>query len=430
MQDQTFNSMTRWKISIAAVAIHLSIGSVYAWSVFVKPLQTLHGWSKPELTWTFSIAIVMLGLSAAFGGSWMERNGPHKSARISGICFGTGVIGAGLAAYTGSLWLLYATYGIIGGIGLGMGYISPVSTLLKWFPDKRGLATGMAVFGFGAGALIAGPVATTLIEALGVPVTFWIMGTTYLVVLLTAARVLRFPPKDYRPEGWDPATAKIRGYRASRDYELNEAIRTPQFWLLWVLFFLNISAGIMLISLASPMAQEIVGMTAVQAGVMVGLMGIFNGAGRLLWSSSSDIMGRAITYGTMFVLQIALFALLPGFKSTALFMAAFFIIMTCYGGGFATCPAFIADLFGSLRAGAIHGVILTAWSAAGIFGPTLGATIKEWTNSYTSALLVISATLVVALGSTIAIEFSLRRKTAARVARASATPEPILDKVE
>jgi MFS transporter, OFA family, oxalate/formate antiporter len=419
MPEQTHNARTRWKIAVAAVAIHLSIGSVYAWSVFVKPLQEMFGWSRPELTATFSIAIVALGLSAAFGGQWMERNGPGKSARLSGLFFGVGIIGAGVSTYFGSIWMLYLTYGAIGGIGLGMGYISPVSTLLKWFPDRRGLATGMAVFGFGAGALITGPVATTLIGAVGVAATFLILGSVYMTAILVASRVLRFPPKDYCPDGWDPNTAKITGFRSGRDYELKEAVATPQFWLLWLLFFINISAGIMLISLASPMAQEIVGLTAVQAGVMVGLMGIFNGAGRLLWSTSSDYIGRVGTYGTMFVIQIVLFALLPNLRSALLFQGAFFLVMTCYGGGFATCPAFIADLFGALRAGAIHGVILTAWSAAGIFGPTLGAMIREATQSYSGALYTISGALVVALVSTLAITYVLRRKVKMRAQVAS-----------
>ncbi len=413
MHEQTHDGSTRWKIAVAAVAIHLSIGSVYAWSVFVKPLQAMFGWSRPELTATFSIAIVVLGLSAAFGGQWMERNGPKKSARLSGICFGAGIIGAGLATQLGNLWVLYATYGVLGGVGLGMGYISPVSTLLKWFPDRRGLATGMAVFGFGAGALITGPVATQLIEVVGVALTFVILGSIYLTAILLASRVLRFPPKDYCPEGWDPATAKTKGYRSGRDYELKEALATPQFWLLWLLFFINISAGIMLISLASPMAQEIVGLSAVEAGVMVGFMGIFNGGGRLLWSTASDYIGRVATYGTMFVIQIVVFYALPGLRSALLFQLCFFAVMTCYGGGFATCPAFIADLFGALRAGAIHGVILTAWSAAGVFGPTLGAMIREATQSYSGALNTFVLALVVALASTLTIAFLLKRKGAA-----------------
>ena len=343
----------------------------------------------------------------------MERNGPKKSARLSGICFGVGIIGAGLATQLGSLWLLYATYGVIGGVGLGMGYISPVSTLLKWFPDRRGLATGMAVFGFGAGALITGPVATKLIEVVGVALTFVILGSVYLTAILLASRVLRFPPKDYCPEGWDPATAKTKGYRSGRDYELKEALATPQFWLLWLLFFINISAGIMLISLASPMAQEIVGLTPVEAGVMVGLMGIFNGGGRLFWSTASDYISRVGTYATMFVIQIVIFYALPGLRSALLFQLCFFMVMTFYGGGFATCPAFIADLFGALRAGAIHGVILTAWSAAGIFGPTLGAMIREATQSYSGALNTFVLALMVALASTMTIALLLKRKGAA-----------------
>lgn len=410
MQNNTL-TLCRWKVAIAAVAVHLCIGSVYAWSVFVKPLQLMYDWTKQDLTWTFSIAIVVLGLSAALSGSWMENKGPHRSAQISALAFGLGIIGAGVASHIGSLWLLYLTYGVLGGIGLGLGYISPVSTLVKWFPDKRGLATGMAVFGFGAGSLITGPIAADLIENLGVPGTFYILGFAYLAIIFAASSFLYFPPEGYKPEGWDPnkSAEAGKGFCTKRNFEVSEALKTPQFWLLWILFFINISAGIMLISLASPMAQEIVGFTPIQAGFMVGLMGIFNGAGRIFWSSVSDYIGRAVTYGIMFLVQIVLFILLPSLKTAILFQLAFFIILTCYGGGFATCPAFIADMFGASRVGAIHGIILTAWSSAGIFGPIFGAYIREHTKSYCIALYAISGALFAALICTLFIYFILRR---------------------
>jgi len=408
MTERNPEATARWKIAAAAVAVHLSIGSVYAWSVFVKPLGTLHGWSRPAVTGTFSVAIVMLGLSAAFGGSWMERVGPRRSVLLSAGCFGLGLAGAGLASHIGSLPLLYASYGGIGGIGLGLGYVPPVSALLKWFPDRRGLATGIAVCGFGAGALVAGPVATWLIVALGVPMTFWTFAGAYFAVILIASQVLQVPRADWRPKGWKPTAAVARA-RAARDHALGEALRTPQFWLLWGLFFINISAGIMLISLASPMAQELVGMTAAQAGLMVGMMGIFNGAGRIAWSATSDVIGRTTTFGSMFVLQIALFAMLSRTTNAFAFQAMFFLILTCYGGGFATCPAFIADLFGTAHVGAIYGVALTAWSAAGFLGPTLGAFMRERMGSYAPALYGACGMLVLALGFTAIISVRLGR---------------------
>lgn len=404
-------AIERWKVAAAAVAIDLCIGSVYAWSVYKTPLRTMHGWSDIQVSATFSIAIMILGLSAAFGGQWMERQGPRASTLLAAICYGVGILGAGVAAYIGSLWLLYATYGVIGGVGLGLGYVPPVSTLLKWFPDRRGLATGMAVFGFGAGALITAPIASRLIPHVGVAETFWLLGSVYLIVMLVASRGLRLPPADYRPVGWDPAKAKTRGADV-RPLELNEALATPQFWLLWGMFFLNITAGIMLIGHASPMAQEVVGLTPKQAGVIVGLMGIFNGAGRILWSVASDFVGRVATFAVMFVLQIALFFAFPHARSQVLFQTCLFIILTCYGGGFAMCPAFIADMFGTRRAGAIYGVVLTAWGAGGIAGPALAAILHERTHTYALPMYCIAGAMILALLFTATIALILRRETA------------------
>ena len=408
MPQQNHTSSTRWLIASAAVIIHLSIGSVYAWSVFIRPLQATHGWAKPELTWAFSVCIFLAGIASAFGGSWVERIGPRKSTMIAGVCFGLGVAGAGLADIIGSLPLLYAAYGVTGGIGLGIAYIAPISTVLKWFPDRPGLAIGLAVFGFGAGSLITGPVAVRIIESADASTAFFVLGAAYLTFIVAASFLLRFPPEGYRPAGWNPEGGKSSS-SSRRNYELREAIRTPQFWLLWLLFFINISAGIMLISLASPMAQETVGLTAAQAAVMVGIMGIFNGAGRIFWSTISDYIGRVATFTTMFVVQIALFWVLGSITSALLFQIAFFLILTCYGGGFATCPAFTSDLFGAKRAGAIYGVVLTAWSIAGVAGPQLGAHIRELTGSYAGALHVITGGLVIALACTVMIGFLLRR---------------------
>ena len=409
MSDPTLTSATRWRIAAASIAVHLCIGSVYAYSVFVTPLGRLNHWSKPEVTWAFSIAIASLGLSAAVGGKWMARLGPRRSGMIAAMCFGVGLIGAGFACQSQSLWFFRGFYGLLMGVGLGFGYAPPVSALIKWFPDRRGLATGMAVCGFGAGMLLAGVVAPPLIKWIDVPATMWVLGAVYACIIFTAAQVMRTPPANYRPAGWNPAELSGTRVRAGREYELGEALASPQFWLLWGLFFVNICAGITLISLASPMAQEVVGLSEAQAGALVAVMGIFNSAGRIGWASASDYLGRIATFATMLIVQIALFLLLPRLGTAAGFCAAFCIIMTCYGGGFATCPAFIADVFGSRRAGEIYGMILTAWGAAAICGPMLSALLREKTSSYIASLYCTSAGLAVALGFTLAISRLLRR---------------------
>ncbi|HOS65399.1 MAG TPA: OFA family MFS transporter [Candidatus Latescibacteria bacterium] len=412
MSDSTITPATRWKVAAAAVAIHLCIGSLYAWSVFIKPLQAAHGWSRPELAAAFSLAFLTGGLFSAFRGAWMECRGPRRCAVMSAFCFGAGIAGAGIAAHIGSLWLLYATYGVLGGLGLGSGYVPPINALLKWFPDRRGLAGGMAVAGFGAAALLTGPAATELISVVEVPLTFAILGAAYFVVILLASRVMRFPPPDYRPEGWVPRSETAGGL-AEKTHTLGKALQSPRFWLLWAVFFLNISAGMSLISFGAPMAQEIVGMTAVQASVMVGFMGVFNAAGRIGWSALSDYIGRPVTFAVMVGIQIVLFALVPNVSSVALFQAAFFVIMTCFGGGFATCPAFVTDLFGSRNTGAIYGVILTAWSAAGVAGPTMAAMLRDLTGSYSGGMHVIAGALAFALVCVAALGASIRGRTAA-----------------
>ncbi len=387
--------LTRWKVAAASVAVHLCLGSVYAWSVFVKPLQEQFGCGKAALTSVFSLAIVMLGLSAAFGGGWMERRGARKSVMLAGLFFGGGVMLAGGAVAWRSLPLLYVSYGLLGGIGLGLGYLMPVSTLIKWFPDRRGLATGMAVFGFGAGALIAAPLARFLMDSWSLPAAFVALGLAYLLVMPLAAQVLAAPPAGYRPLAL--ANSKTKLPANQHNIELRDALRTRKFWLIWAVFFINISVGITLISQASPMAQEMAGLSAVQAGVLVGLMGIFNGAGRIAWSSASDYMGRTRTFSLMLGLQALLLLSLAHSPNAFLYQCSFLVILTCYGGGFSTCPAFIADQFGARTAGAIYGVTLTAWSLAGIAGPLLGALLREQTKGYTFMLYPLTGVLLMAI---------------------------------
>jgi OFA family oxalate/formate antiporter-like MFS transporter len=401
----------RWLIALSAVAIHLSIGSAYAYSVFKKPLGTQMGWGDTEIAWAFTLAIFFLGMSAATFGKFVERRGPKVSAVVAAICFSVGQIGAGFAVSMESLFLFYVTYGVIGGIGLGIGYISPVSTLVKWFPDRRGMATGMAVFGFGAGAMLTGPLAAGMIVDLGIPSTFYILGTMYLLLMLAGASYLAKPE-----EGWMPAGMKAQVESGKRQIKkdlseltANEAVQTKRFWMLWTMIFINVSAGIMIISVASPMAQEMVGMTTIAAAAMVGLMGLFNGGGRIGWASLSDYIGRPAVYMTFFAIQIVAFSVLPSITNALLFQALIFLILTCYGGGFASLPAFIGDLFGTKQLGAIHGYLLTAWAMAGVVGPIVVAWIRETTNSYSSSFYVFTVLLVVAFVTSIMIRYDIKR---------------------
>ncbi|RSK27373.1 MFS transporter [Bacillus sp. HMF5848] len=400
----------RWLIALSAIAIHLSIGSAYAYSVFKNPLSELLGWNSKEVTLSFTIAIFFLGLSAATFGRFVEKWGPRKSATIAAILFSTGLFGSGLAIQTESLIMYYLTYGVIGGIGLGVGYISPVSTLVKWFPDRRGLATGMAVMGFGAGALIASPVAASLIESVGISTTFFILGAVYLVLMLSGASYITRPPEGWMPEGMKASAANGKKQTKKADLSqltANEAVKTKRFWLLWVMMFINISSGIMLISVASPMAQDKVGMSVVAAASMVGLMGLFNGFGRIAWASFSDYIGRSNVFVIFFSVQLVLFLLLPSISNVLLFQIVIFVILTIYGGGFSSLPAFIGDLFGTKQLGAIHGYLLTAWSCAGVFGPMLVATIKDATKSYNATFYIFAGLLLVAFATSILMKLNI-----------------------
>ena len=381
----------RWRIALAGVVMQIALGAVYAWSVFRTPLTKAFNWTIPQVTLTFTIAIFVLGFAAFAGGIWMRRSGPRVVALTAGVLYGVGVF---LASFTdGRLWWLYGSYGVLGGVGLGLGYIVPVATLVKWFPDKRGLITGMAVTGFGSGALITAPIATQLIASRGTPQTFAILGAAYFVVVVGAALFMQNPPAGYRPEGWTPSA--VQQQRVARPYAFDEAIRTWQWYGLWMLLFLNTTAGIAIISQAAPMVQEITNVDATQAASLVGIISIANGAGRLIWAWLSDAIGRRAVFLIMFPLQAAIFAILPMITSFPMFTALAVVVLLCYGGGFGTMPAMAADYFGAEHVGSIYGLMLTAWGFAGVLGPTLIATLRESRGQYDQALYVIAALMLV-----------------------------------
>lgn len=385
----------KWLIVLSAIGIHICIGSVYAWSVLTKPIMQAMGFTLQETTWTFSIAILFLGLSAGFLGSYVEKHGPRRSGLVSTVFFGIGMLGTAFALSQHSLLLMYLFYGVIGGIGLGTGYITPVSTLVKWFPNNRGLATGLAIMGFGFASLIAGPVMQLLIAKYSLINNFIILGCVYMVIM-TASSLYLEPPKV-------PAVTEVKAKLASlpennqAQYTVNEAMKTWHFYALWWIFFTNITCGIGLLAVASPMAQEVIQMTPLAAASMVGIIGLLNGLGRIVWSTISDYIGRRNTYIMFFLLEIAAFYMLASVTDSFLFQALIFLIITCYGGGFSCMPAYLSDLFGTKQLSAIHGRILTAWGLAGIAGPLLLSWIKETTNSYSITLYFFSGCFVISL---------------------------------
>jgi len=384
-------SRSRWSIAVAGVLMQMALGAVYAWSVFRTPLANQFGWTIPQVTLTFTISIFLLGVSAFPGGLWLNRKGPRVVAMTGGILYGSGVF---LASFTDRLWWLYLTYGVIGGIGLGFGYIVPVAVLVKWFPDRRGMITGIAVGGFGAGALVTAPVATRLIESVGVLRTFAYLGIAYLIVVPAAGFFMRNPPSGWKPEGWTPVASQV-SQRSTRDYTLGEALRTRQWWTLWLILFLNVTAGISLISQQSPMFQEFAGVTALVAANMVGVVSIGNAIGRVFWAWLSDALTRKVTFIAMFLVQVVLFWVLPGIESATLLTVIAFLILMCYGGGFGTMPASVADYFGARNVGTIYGLMLTAWGFASVFGPLLMAEMRETTGSYQGSLRIIAAVMAV-----------------------------------
>jgi MFS family permease len=411
----------RWLVPTAALAIHLAIGQAYAFSVFNLPMTKLIGitqpsaadWKLTTLGWIFSIAIVFLGLSAAFGGKWLEAAGPRKAMFTSAVCFSGGLLVAALGVSLHQIWIVYLGYGVIGGIGLGLGYISPVKTLITWFPDRPGMATGMAIMGFGGGAMIGAPLANALLShfksptSVGVTQTFLVMGLLYFCFMMYGVFTVRLPAVGWKPKGYVPP-AQPKKLVTMANIQADQAIKTPQFWLLWGVLFLNVTAGIGVLGQASPMIQEMFPgkVTVAAAAGFVGLLSLFNMGGRFFWSSLSDYIGRKNTYIAYFLLGAILYGLVPStgrMGSVVLFVVGYAAIMSMYGGGFSTIPAYLRDLFGTMQVGAIHGRLLTAWSAAGVAGPVLVNYIREYqlnhgvakADAYTSTMYIMAGLLVV-----------------------------------
>lgn len=386
----------RWLIAASAVGIHISIGSVYAYSIMTNPVKDIFGVEEGDIKWAFKIAILLLGISAAFLGRWVEKVGPKVSGITAGVFYGVGILGSGLAVQIQSLPLFFLCYGFIGGIGLGLGYITPVSTLVKWFPDRRGLATGMAIMGFGFAALIFGPLMQELFETVGVAKAFYILGLLYMVIIISSAMYIERPPEGYAPAGYNPGeNKKIKADISNID--AGSALKTTRFYYIWIMMFINISCGIAIISAASPLIQSKLNYSPMEAAAIVGLIGVFNGLGRLLWSGASDYLGRANTYIIFFVFQIAAFYFLPKLTSELMFLFILFTVITMYGGGFATLPAFLGDLFGTKQLGAIHGLILSCWGLAGVVGPSVYDIVMKKTGSLDDTLVIFSGFFVVAL---------------------------------
>ena len=387
----------RWLVPPAALAIHLSIGQAYAFSVFKLPLTKVLGvsepsaadWKQTQLAWIFTIAIVFLGLSAAAFGRWLEHAGPRKSGLVAACCWSLGFLISAVGVQQHQIWLLYLGYGVLGGCGLGLGYITPVSTLIKWFPDRRGMATGMAIMGFGGGAMIASPLSQILLDhyksatSVGVSETFITLGIVYFISMLFGAFLFRVPPPGWKPAGWEPPPPNTQQLVTRRHVHVDTASKTMPFYFLWAVLFLNVTAGIGVLEQASPMIQEIFKgtVTAGAAAGFVGLLSLFNMAGRFGWSSLSDRIGRKRTYAVFFSLGPVLYLMIPyagNIGSVGLFVLCAALILTMYGGGFATVPAYLSDVFGTQYVGAIHGRLLTAWSAAGVAGPVLVNYIREY----------------------------------------------------
>src|SRR5579883_695129 len=411
----------RWLVPPAALSIHLAIGQAYAFSVFNLPMTKLFGvtqstpedWKLTQLGWIFTIAIVFLGLSAAAFGHWLEDAGPRKAMFAAACCFGGGFIISSFGVSIHNLWVIYLGYGVIGGIGLGLGYISPVSTLIKWFPDRPGMATGMAIMGFGGGAFIASPMSVFLMKhfssasSVGVAQTFLVMGIIYFVFMLFGTFTVRLPAPGWKPAGYVAPTQSTK-LMTTRNVDVDTALKTPQFYLLWWVLCLNVTARIGVLGQASAMSQEMFpGKVSVEAAAgFVGLMSLFNMAGRFFWASLSDYIGRKNTYAIFFLLGIALYAFVPhtgSIHSVAAFVICFLVIISMYGGGFSTIPAYLRDVFGTMHVGAIHGRLLTAWSAAGVFGPVIVNYMRQYqidsgvpkAQAYNVTMYVMAGLLVV-----------------------------------
>jgi MFS family permease len=412
---------SRWLIPPAALCVHLCIGQAYAFSVFNLPMTKLLGitqstpddWKLTDLGWIFSLGIFFLGVSAAILGRWVEEGGPRKAMFTAALCWAGGFVISAIGCYVHNLWIIYFGYGILGGFGLGIGYISPVSTLIKWFPDRPGMATGMAIMGFGGGAFIASPLSVWLMSKfqspthVGVAETFLAMGAIYFVFMMVGATIVRIPAPGWKPEGYVPP-AQPKKLITTQNVYVYDALKTPQFWLIWWVLCLNVTAGIGVLGQASAMSQEMFPgkVTAIAASGFVGLMSLFNMGGRFFWASMSDFLGRKNTYFVFFALGTVLYAAVPytgEIVSVPLFVICYAIIFSMYGGGFATVPAYLRDMFGTRYVGAIHGLLLTAWSMAGIFGPVLVNYIREYNvthgvakaQAYNTTMYVMAVLLII-----------------------------------
>jgi len=374
--------------------MQMALGSGYAWSVFRIPLVKEFGWTISQVSFTFSISWLFLGLSAVVGGLWLTRSGPRMVGMVAGLMWGGGVFLASFAA--DKLWWLYLTYGVMGGIGLGMGYVVPVAVLVKWFPDRRGLITGIAVGGFGAGALIAAPVAGRLMQNLGALPTLMYLGIGYAIVAVSSAFFMQNPPEGWKPAGWTPSAAQM-SQRCDRDYTLREALRTWQWWAICALLSINTIAGISVVSQAAPMFQELGKVSAVTAATFVGIISLGNGLGRVLWAWISDLTSRKTAFFTMYLIQAVIFWNFHNISSPTILLVASFIILVCYGGAYGITPAFAADYFGPRHVGPIFGLMLLPWAFPAAFGPLLFAYLRQSTGGYDQALYLIAGVLTVAM---------------------------------
>ncbi len=399
MSNENFMSK-RWIIAAAGVVIQLLLGTVYAWSVFVKPIMAATGWEKTAVATTFMIIIGMIGLSAAFGGMLVDKKGPRFAATLGVILYGIGTMLAFVAIKTGNIWILYLGYGVIGGAGNGLAYVVPIATLIRWFPDRRGLITGLAVMGFGLGAFFVGKIVPGLINSMGVATAFLALGVVYLVGNALAATQLYNPPAGWLPDGFTPSAKTVS---AADSFSWAEAKKTPQWYMIWGMLFLNVSAGMGLLSKLSPMAQEVIsaakGITdpaqlAVLGGGVLATASIFNGLGRLFWASVSDKIGRKNVFLTMFATQAALYFYLPQVTDVTIFTVIACYLLACLGGGFAVMPAFAADSFGPTYIGKVYGFVLTAWGAAGVAGGLAFAKFDKQQALYTAAALLIAGFVV------------------------------------
>ncbi|HEQ1113996.1 TPA: OFA family MFS transporter [Streptococcus pyogenes] len=385
----------RYIIATAGILLHLMLGSTYAWSVYRNPILQETGWDQAPVAFAFSLAIFCLGLSAAFMGNLVEQYGPRLTGTVSAILYASGNMLTGLAIDRKEIWLLYIGYGVIGGLGLGAGYITPISTIIKWFPDKRGMATGFAIMGFGFASLLTSPIAQWLIETEGLVATFYLLGLIYLIVMLFASQLI-IKPTAAEIAILDKKRLQNNSYLIE-GMTAKEALKTKSFYCLWVILFINITCGLGLISVVAPMAQDLTGMSPEMSAIVVGAMGIFNGFGRLVWASLSDYIGRRVTVILLFLVSIIMTISLIFAHSSLIFMISIATLMTCYGVGFSLIPPYLSDLFGAKELATLHGYILTAWAIAALTGPMLLSITVEWTHNYLLTLCVFIVLYILGL---------------------------------